>query len=179
MKWADLRLRLRALFFRKRAEMDLKDELEFHLEMQARKNLRSGIDEQGAKRQALAKFGGVDRFSEECRDQRGVNLIESAIQDVRYALRQFRRSRVFTTVAVLSLGLGIGANTALFTVIDTLYFRKVPVRQAEDLVSFKWRAFGESNRFAQIRVNGNLMSTADPDTGVEYTTSTSFTRSAF
>src|SRR5262249_40582193 len=125
MNWTDLRLRFRALFFRKRVETDLKDELEFHLEMQTRKNLGKGIDEAGAKRQALVKFGGVDRFSEECRDQRGVNLIESAIQDVRYALRQFRRSRVFTTIALLSLGLGIGANTALFTVIDTLYLRKV------------------------------------------------------
>lgn len=100
------------------------------------------MDAAGAKRQALAKFGGVERFSEECRDQRGVNLIESVIQDVRYALRQFRRSRVFTAVAVLSLGLGIGANTALFTVVDALYLRKVPVSQPDDLVSFRWRAFG-------------------------------------
>src|SRR5262245_54636969 len=176
MNWTDLRLRLRALIFKKHTENELQEELDFHLEMQTRKNLREGLDDDGAKRQAMKKFGSLQRFSEECRDERRINLIDSLIQDVCYAVRQFSHSRAFASVAVLSLGLGIGANTALFTVVDSLYFRQAPVSQPEELVSFRWRAFGESNNFIPKRVFGSLMSTSDSDTGVEYTTSTSFLR---
>ena len=92
MKWADLRLRLHALLFRKRVEQDLQDELEFHLEMHNRKNRGLGMDVTDAKRRAVRKFGNIQKVAEECRDERRLNLIDSAIQDARYAFRQFRRS---------------------------------------------------------------------------------------
>jgi predicted permease len=175
MNWTDLRLRLRALIFHKRVESELQEEIDFHLEMQKRKNLQTGMPAAEAKRRAFTKFGSVQSIAEECRDARGLNFVDSVIQDIRYACRQFRRSRVFTLVAILSLSLGIGANTALFTVFDALYLRKLPVSEPDDIASFRWRAFGESNRFVPNgRVMGSLMTSSDGDTGVEYTASTSF-----
>jgi hypothetical protein len=179
MKWTDLRLRLRALLFRKRVEQDLQDELEFHLEMQKRKNRSLGMDGTDGERRAVRKFGNMQKVAEECRDERRLNLIDSAIQDARYAFRQFRRSPLFTLVAVLSLGLGIGANTALFTVFDTLYLKKVPVHQPDDLVSFRWRAFGRPDPQNSPRIYGNRWTTSDEDSGLWYTSSTSFTLQMF
>jgi predicted permease len=121
----------------------------------------------------------MQKVAEECRDERRLNLIDSVIQDTRYAFRQFRRSPLFTLVAVLSLGLGIGANTALFTVFDALYLKKVPVHQPDDLVSFRWRAFGRPDPQNSPRVYGSLWTTSDEDIGLEYTSSTSFTLQMF
>ena len=92
MPWADLKLRIRSLFSPRRAENDLDDELQFHLTMQARKNCSSGMDHPSADHRAALEFGNMTYAREACRDQRGLRLLETITQDIRYALRGFRRS---------------------------------------------------------------------------------------
>src|SRR5688572_29232663 len=128
MKWSDLRLRLRALIFRKEVEKELEDELGFHLEMQRRKNLDCDMNADEARRQAAIRFGSVQTVAEEIRDERRLNLIDTIIQDLRYAGRQLRRSPAFTIAAVLSLSIGIGANSAIFRVLDAVVLQPLPVR---------------------------------------------------
>src|SRR5262245_26023548 len=134
MNWTDLWLRLRALFGRKAADRDLQDELDFHIQMQTRKNRLRGTDEAEARRQALLKFGSVSRFEEECRDERRVNLVENIVRDFRYTLRIMRRSPAFTAVALISLALGIGANAAIFTLMNAVFLKSLPVRDPSGLL---------------------------------------------
>jgi macrolide transport system ATP-binding/permease protein len=138
MSWNDLLLRLRALRSRERAESELDDELKFHLEMEARKLAERGLSERAARTAARAGFGGVEQVREECRDARGVSVLENLARDVRYGLRMLAKTPVFTAVAILSLAIGIGANTAVFTLIDALLLKSLPVRHPEQLVALKW-----------------------------------------
>jgi predicted permease len=133
MRWLyKLPLRLRSLFRRGRVEQELSDELRFHLEKLIEENVSRGMAAE-ARYAALRKLGGVDQIKEECRDMRRVNYIENFLQDVRYGLRQLRRSPGFTAVAVLTLALGIGANTAIFSLIDTVMLRMLPVEKPGEL----------------------------------------------
>jgi predicted permease len=136
MSIADLLLRLRALRSRRRAEAELDEEIQFHLAMEARKLRQSGMDGGSAR----TEFGGVDQFREECRDVRGLTPLENLGRDLHYGLRMLRKSPVFTAVAVLSLAIGIGANTAVFTLVDAVLLRLLPVRNPEELVVLKWGA---------------------------------------
>jgi predicted permease len=129
--------RFRAVFGPGTLDRDLDDELRYHVEMEIEENIRKGMPPQEARRVALRDFGGVAQISEDYRDRRGVPLIETLLQDVRYAMRGFRKAPAFTAVAVASLALGIGANTAIFTLADQLLLRLLPVRNPEQLVRFE------------------------------------------
>jgi putative ABC transport system permease protein len=127
-------IRLRALFRRKKVEAELDEELRFHLEAQAEKYIRSGMAPEKARRQARIELGGIEQAREECRDARGVTFIETTIRDVRYGLRQLRRSPGFIIVAVLTLALGIGANTAIFSVVKGVLLDALPYPHADRMV---------------------------------------------
>lgn len=131
---SDLRFRLRALFRRNSVEQDLNDELQFHLERETAKLERAGLSPQDARRQALIAFGGVEQIKELSRDSRGLSWLEAIGQDLRYALRALRRTPGFTLAVVVTLGLGIGANTAMFGIVDRLLFRNpATLRDAEQV----------------------------------------------
>jgi putative ABC transport system permease protein len=123
----DLRYRLAALFRRRSIERDLDDELTFHLEEHAAMEMRGGMPRDEAVRRARLVFGGVDRAKELSRDGRGVRPLEIAWRDLRYALRTLARTPLFALVAIVSLTLGIGANTAMFQLLNALVLRPVPV----------------------------------------------------
>src|SRR5262245_57795393 len=115
MNWSDFKLRLRALLFRRRVEDELDEEVQFHIEMQTRRNLAAGLRASDAARHARVQFGGLQQAKEECRDARGLHWIETLFQDVRYALRGFRRTPGFAFNVVATIALGLGLNT---TVLD-------------------------------------------------------------
>ncbi len=126
-------LRLRSLFRRKNVEAELEEELRNHLEQLTEANLAKGMPPQEARAAALLSIRGLEQYKEECRDVRGVSWLENLGRDVRYAARMLRKNPGFTCVAVLSLALGIGANTAIFSLIDTLLIRPLPVPHPERL----------------------------------------------
>ncbi|MGC0772639.1 MAG: permease prefix domain 1-containing protein, partial [Candidatus Acidiferrum sp.] len=130
----DLFFRLRSLFRRDTVESEADTELRFHFEQQVEKNLKSGMTREEALRRARLDFGGHEQLKEEIRDARGVNFIETLFQDIRYGLRILGRTPVISCIAILSLALGIGANTAIFSLIDTVNLRLLPVQKPEELV---------------------------------------------
>ena len=126
--------RFRGLFRRGREDAETQEELRFHLEMEAEKNVRAGMAPPEARRQAHVRLGGVDPIREAVRDARGGRLLEDLLRDLGYALRVARRSPGFTAAAVVSLAIPIGFNTAAFTTVDSLLFRPLPVSRPAELV---------------------------------------------
>src|SRR3984893_1764119 len=138
--------RMAAPFRRGRLEDDLDEELRAHLEMAAERNLRKGMSSEDARHEALRSFGGVEQTKELYRDQRGLPVIETTFQDLRFGLRMLRRSPGFSILAILCLTLAIGANAAVFSWIEGLLFRPYPaVVHQERLMALGGTARGETD----------------------------------
>jgi predicted permease len=121
----------------RRREHELSAELESHIQMQIEDNKREGMSPDAARRAALLKFGGVESAKESYRDQRGLPFLETALADLRYAARTLRKSPTFTVVAVLTLAVGIGANTAIFSLVDQLLLHPSGVSNPERIVALR------------------------------------------
>ena len=130
-----LRLRLRSLFFRRHVDHELDTELWFHLDQLTEENIADGKPPDEARRLALLKMGNVTQFQEECRDMRRVNYIDDLLRDLQYAGRNLRRSPGFATLAILIMALGIGANTAFFSVVNAVILRPLAYRDPDRIVA--------------------------------------------
>lgn len=133
--WSDLRYRARALFRRRIMEQELDAELRFHVARQAEEYERAGLHPGEALRRARVDFGGVERYKEESRDARGTSMLETTAQDVRHALRSLRESPGFTLAVAITLALGIGACTTIFSAVDAVLLRSLPFHDLDRLTA--------------------------------------------
>jgi len=164
-----LRVRLRALFRKAEVERELDEELRFHLEKETEQNLARGMSPEEARRAALVSFGGVERVKEESRDVRGFRFFEELWQDLRFGARMLLKKPGFTAVVVITLALGIGANTAIFSLVNEVLLKMLPVRHPEQLVLLDWRTKGQ---FIFGSMSGSI--TREPETGLRVGSSFSY-----
>lgn len=133
------------LIRKQKQDAQLDSELRFHVEQQTADNIAAGMSPDEARRRALAQFGGLEYMKEETRDARGTHFLETLLQDIRFAFRILRKTPLITSIAILSLALGIGANTAIFSLIDAVMLHLLPVQNPEQLVQIKFHSPGSPN----------------------------------
>ena len=139
---------LQRLLHRKRLERQLQAELQDHLERQISENLRAGMSRDEARRSAYLHFGGLEQIREDCRDARGMRWLDMIYQDIRFACRTLVKSAGFTIAAVCTLALGIGANTAIFSIINGVILRLLPYREPSRLVAVQEQLRTSSEDYA-------------------------------
>src|SRR5215207_7785518 len=148
--------RLRALLRRDSLDRELDAELRYHMERQVAEHVAGGMTAEEARRAALRDFGGVTLSQEQCREARGVRPVEDLRQDVLFGLRVLRRNPVFSLVAVVTLALGIGANTALFSITNAVVFRPLPFAEPERLLTL-WESSAKSEDARNIVSPANYL----------------------
>src|SRR5215510_7781825 len=143
--------RLYGLLRKNWIEQEMDDEMRFHLLMRTRENIERGMRPEEAEREARRRFGNVGKIKDLGRDIKGGGFMETLLQDLRYGARMLMKKPGFTLVVVLSLALGIGANTAIFTLVNAVMLQSLPVRAPEELV-----AVGDASRPTALRVGGPM-----------------------
>ena len=135
---SDLFIRFRSLLRRSTVEEELDDELHFHQERQIDKYMRSGMSRDAALRQVRLDFGGLAQIKEDCRNARGISFLDSTGHDLRFGVRTLAKAPAFTAIIIVTLALGVGANTAIFTLVNAVMLRALPVRDPQQLVVLQW-----------------------------------------
>jgi predicted permease len=146
MRWiSKASLRIKSLFRRSAVDRELDDEMRFHLERQVAANIEAGMSPREARNSALREFGAVEQYKEECRDMRRANWLLDFFQDLRFGVRMLSKSPAFTSIAILTLALGIGANTAIYSLTNAVLFNSLKVQEPKTLYLLQWSARTDPN----------------------------------
>ncbi len=158
--WNQIRSWLRATLNRSSMEREMDTELRFHIEAYAEDLVRSGVPREEALRRAHIEFGGIENAKEQCRDARRVSFLQNLALDLQFGVRMLRKTPGFTATAVLTLALGIGANTAIFSVVDALLLRPLPYPQPGQLVNL-WESATSHGYFRNVSNPVNFLDWRD------------------